>query len=170
MASPYLERLEQLRETKMQSQAEGLGLPLNKPMNGTPGGLAGNPMPDKPEEPGPDMGTMFGRTFQQMEGEDRRFGKMFKDLQNLSSGLREEVKQGFMPEVIAQQKIQQYIKDSQNWFSKNDPTMMDNPQMYNAIEGILSQKMGGGQPPQEGQPPQGGQPAAHGQAPTGGMV
>lgn len=164
MASPYLERLEQLRETKLQTQSESLGLPLNKPLSQESGGMAGDPMPQKPEQPGPDMGSMFGRTFQDMEGTDRRFGKMFQDLNKLASGLREEVKAGFMPEVLAKQKIEQYVKDSQQWFSKNDPTMMDNPEMYNAIEGVLAQKMGGQagggeqpMPPQEQAPmPQGG--------------
>ncbi|MGL5015524.1 MAG: hypothetical protein ACRC6V_14750, partial [Bacteroidales bacterium] len=157
MASPYLERLEQLRETKMQTQSDALGLPLNKPGAPVEGnGLAGNPMPEKPEQPGPDMTTMFGKTIQDLEGTDRRFGKMFQDLNKLASGLRQEVEAGFMPEVLAKQKIEQYVKDSQQWFSKNDPKMMDNPQMYGAIEGILANKMGGGQQPapDQGQAPQ----------------
>ncbi|MGL5582272.1 MAG: hypothetical protein ACRDCE_15110 [Cetobacterium sp.] len=163
MASPYLERLEQLRENKIQEQAESFGLPLNKPLSQVPGGMAGNPMPQRPEEPAPDMSSMFGRTVQSLQETDRRSTKMFEDLQKLATGLRQEVEAGFMPEVIAKQKIEQYVKDSQQWFSKNEPGLMDNPQMYNAIEGILAQKMGGGQgAPQGGQapmPPQGGEQA-----------
>lgn len=168
MASPYLERLEQLRENKIQTQADSLGLPLNKPLSQNASGMAGNPMPQEPDVPAPDMTSMFGRTVQSLKETDRRSEKMFNDLEKLATGLREEVKAGFMPEVIAKQKIEQYIKDSQQWFSKNQPGMMDNPQMYNAIEGILANKMDGGQ----GQAPQQGAPMPEqGQAPMpqGGM-
>lgn len=166
--SAYLERLTQLRENKMQDQAKNLGLPLDKPLSQNAGGMAGSPMPNEPQQPGADMSSMFGRTIQDLQGSDRRFDKMFKDLNQLASGLREEVKAGFMPEVIAQQKVQQYVQDSQKWFSQNEPGMMDNPQMYNAIEGVLAQKMGGqpqGAAPQQGAPA----PQAPQGAPQGGM-
>lgn len=137
--SAYLERMTQLTQNKMDSAAKQFGLPLNRPMNKTPAGMAGQPMPQQEEEQGPNMETMFGKTFQQMEGEDKRFGQMFQDLGKLASGLRQEVEAGFIPEPIAKQRLQQYVQDSQKWFSQNQAGLMDNPQFAGAIEGILKQ-------------------------------
>lgn len=137
--SAYLERMTQLTQNKMDSAAKQFGLPLNRPMNKTPAGMAGQPMPQQEEEQGPNMETMFGKTFQQMEGEDKRFGQMFQDLGKLASGLRQEVEAGFIPEPIAKQRLQQYVQDSQKWFSQNQAGLMDNPQFSGAIEGILKQ-------------------------------
>lgn len=168
--SAYLDRMNQLKSSKMEEQAKAFGLPLNRPMNKTPAGMAGQPMPQKPQEPQIDENSFFGKTFQQMQGEDKRFGDMFQNLHKLANGLRQEVQAGFMPEPIAKQRIQQYLQDSQQWFSQNQPTLMDNPQMSAAIEGVLQkayENSQGGQPvpleqgdlPQDqvaGVPPQGG--------------
>ena len=136
--SAYLERMTQLTQNKMDSTAKQFGLPLNRPMNKTPAGMAGQPMPQQQEEPeGPNMDTFFGKTFQQMEGEDKRFGQMFQDLGKLANGLRQEVEAGFIPEPIAKQRLQQYVQDSQKWFSQNQAGLMDNPQFAGAIEGLL---------------------------------
>lgn len=167
--SAYLERMTQLTQNKMDSAAKQFGLPLNRPMNKTPAGMAGQPMPEEqPEEEGPDMNSFFGKTFQDMEGSDKRFGQMFQDLGKLASGLRQEVDAGFMPESIAKQRLQQYVADSQKWFSQNQPTLMDNPQFDSAINGLLQkaheESAGGGdgqmvpldQEQQAPMPPQGG--------------
>lgn len=135
--SAYLERMTQLTQNKMDSAAKQFGLPLNRPMNKTPAGMAGQPMPQQEEEQGPNMDSFFGKTFQQMEGEDKRFGQMFQDLGKLASGLRQEVEAGFIPEPIAKQRLQQYVQDSQKWFSQNQATLMDNPQFDSAINGLL---------------------------------
>lgn len=148
--SAYLERMTQLTQNKMDSAAKQFGLPLNRPMNKTPAGMAGQPMPQEQEEEeeGPDMNSFFGKTFQDMEGSDKRFGQMFQDLGKLASGLRQEVEAGFMPEPIAKQRLQQYVADSQKWFSQNQATLMDNPKFDAAIEGLLQkahqEKAGGG--------------------------
>lgn len=162
--SAYLERMTQLTQTKMDSTAKQFGLPLNRPMTKTPAGMAGQPMPQEEEEQGPDMNTFFGKTFQDMEGTDKRFGTMFQDLGKLASGLRQEVEAGFMPESIAKQRLQQYVADSQKWFSQNPAGVMDNPQISAAIEGILQKKSqeaeGGGDgqmvPMEQEMPQQGG--------------
>lgn len=162
--SAYLERMTQLTQNKMDSTAKQFGLPLNRPMNKTPAGMAGQPMPQEEEEQGPDLNTFFGKTFQQMEGEDTRFGQMFQDLGKLANGLRQEIDAGFMPEAIAKQRLQQYVSDSKNWFSQNQPGLMDNPQFASAIEGMLqkahAEKQGGGdgqmEPMAQPQPQQGG--------------
>lgn len=160
--SAYLERMTQLTQNKMDSAAKQFGLPLNRPMNKTPAGMAGQPMPQQEEEQGPDMNSFFGKTFQQLEGEDKRFGTMFQDLGKLASGLRQEVEAGFMPEPIAKQRLQQYVADSQKWFSQNQPTLMDNPQFDSAINGLLQKAHeesaggGDGQMVPMDQPQQGG--------------
>ncbi|MGL5016414.1 MAG: hypothetical protein ACRC6V_19370, partial [Bacteroidales bacterium] len=96
--SAYLERMTQLTQNKMDSAAKQFGLPLNRPMNKQASGMAGDPMPQEEEEKGPDMDSFFGKTFQDLEGTDSRFGQMFKDLGQLANGLRQEVQAGFMPE------------------------------------------------------------------------
>ncbi|MGL5015595.1 MAG: hypothetical protein ACRC6V_15115 [Bacteroidales bacterium] len=162
--SAYLERMTQLTQNKMDSAAKQFGLPLNRPMNKTPTGMAGQPMPQEEEEQGPDMNSFFGKTFQDMEGSDKRFGTMFQDLGKLASGLRQEVEAGFMPESIAKQRLQQYVQDSQKWFGQNQAGLMDNPQFSSAVEGMLqkaheeSQGGGDGQmvPMEQEMPQQGG--------------
>ncbi|MGL5963120.1 MAG: hypothetical protein ACRCZ2_01780 [Fusobacteriaceae bacterium] len=154
--SAYLERMTQLTQNKMDSTAKQFGLPLNRPMNKTPAGMAGQPMPQQEEEQGPDMNSFFGKTFQQLEGEDTRFGKMFQDLGKLASGLRQEVEAGFIPEPIAKQRLQQYVQDSQKWFGQNQAGLMDNPQFAGAIEGILQKAHEDSQPAPADQPQQGG--------------
>lgn len=157
-ASAYLERVQQLQTQKQDSAAQAMGLPLNRPMNKTPAGMAGQPMPQQEEPQGPNMDTFFGKTFQQMEGEDKRFGQMFKDLSQLANGLRQEVDAGFMPESIAKQRIEQYVADSQKWFSQNQPGLMDNPQFSDAIESYLAQAASqqGAEPVEAPMPQEGG--------------
>lgn len=154
--SAYLERMTQLTQNKMDSAAKQFGLPLNRPMNKTPAGMAGQPMPKQEEEQGPNMDNMFGKTFQQMQGEDKRFGQMVQDLGKLASGLRQEVEAGFIPEPIAKQRLEQYVQDSQKWFSQNQPGLMDNPQFDAAVEGLLQKAHEGSQAEPMVQPQQGG--------------
>lgn len=157
--SAYLERVQQLQTQKQDSAAQSMGLPLNRPMNKTPAGMAGQPMPqgEQQEPQGPNMDTFFGKTFQQMEGEDKRFGTMFQDLSKLANGLRQEVDAGFMPESVAKQRIEQYVADSQKWFGQNQAGLMDNPQFSDAVEGFLAQAASQqGAEPMEGQMPQQG--------------
>lgn len=149
--SAYLERMTQLTQNKMDSAAKQFGLPLNRPMNKQASGMAGDPMPQQEEEKGPDMDSFFGKTFQDLEGTDSRFGQMFKDLGQLANGLRQEVQAGFMPEPVAKQRLQQYVQDSQKWFGENQAGLMDNPQFAGVVEGILQQAHEGAQGGGDGQ-------------------
>lgn len=134
--SAYLDRLTQLHDNKMESQAKAFGLPINRPLSQSAPGMSGNPMPQEPQEPMPDMNNVFGKTFEQLGGEDARFGTAMDDFKKLALGLREQVNAGYMPEPIARQKIQQYVNDSANWFNKNPATPMDNPEVQQMIEGL----------------------------------
>lgn len=162
--SAYLNRMSELQQKKFERVEQQFGLPLNKPMNGKPMGMAGSPKPEQPQEEQPDMNNMFGMTFQQMQGEDKRFDSMFGELHKLANGLRQEVESGFMPEPIARKRIEQYVQDSSKWFSQNQAGLMDNPQFAGAIEGVLKnayeQSQGNIQPLDQEQgapmPPQGG--------------
>lgn len=170
--SIYLQRMQELRRSKADVISKQTGLPLQKPMNGKPTGLAASPMSQQEEaqKEMPNMDSFFGRTFQQMEGEDKRFGTMFEDLHKLANGLRAEVAQGFMPEPIARKKLEQYVQDSSKWFSQNQPGLMDNPQMSQAIEGVLKNAYEKSQNNLEPVAPQGQQmPQEQPMPPQGGM-
>lgn len=148
----YMQRLQQLQGEK-QARVESRFSPyLNRPMAATQ--TQGNPLPpEKPEEelpPQPDMNTMFGMNFQEFANQDQRFGKMLDEYSQLAMGLGEQVKQGYMPEAIAKQRLQSYVQDTAGYFQKNEPTVMDNPQMNAVMEQLLGQAMqkqqGEGQP------------------------
>lgn len=133
--------------------------------------LAGNLAPAKEEPIEADMDSAFGRSFGEYSGKDVRFDQMMKDYKDLTGVLRQKVERGFMPQVIAERQLKQFLQDGRGYFANNKAKPMDNPQLRNAIEGALSGAMGGGQP-QEGQmPQQGGQPMPQGQPmpPQGGM-
>lgn len=149
----YMQRLQQLQGEKQQRNENRFSPYLNRPMTNTQAGGAPLP-PEKPEEEQPpqaDMNSMFGMNFQEFSNNDKRFNEMMEEYKNLAMGLGEQVKSGYMPESIAKQRLQSYVQDSAGYFQKNQPSMMDNPQMSQAIEGMLASQMqqqGGG----EGQP------------------
>lgn len=150
----YMERLSQLAGEKQQAAASRFSPYLNRPMSNNPQQQQGTPLPpEKPEEELPeqaDMESMFGMNFQEFANQDKRFGEMLDEFSQLAMGLGEQVKQGFMPEAIAKKRLQSYVQDSAGYFQKNEPTIMDNPQMNQVMEQMFNsamQKQG-----EEGQP------------------
>ena len=110
--------------------------------------------PEKPEEeqaPQADMNSMFGMNFQEFSNQDKRFQDMMSEYTQLASGLGEQVRQGFMPEAIAKQRLESYVQDTMGYFQKNEPTIMDNPQMNAVMEQMFNRAMqdqqGGGEQP-----------------------
>lgn len=169
-ANAYLDRLSQLEGQKAEKLSRGL--PLNRPMteqpmNAQPAGMAGNPKPKQHDETaGFDMDSMFGRSLESYKGQDKRFGQMTEDYTQLVSGLKQQVDAGMMPEVIAKQKMQQFLSDGRKHFSTNKASPMDNPQVEAALDAMFGGAQAGeqaamaeaGMAPEGG--PQGGMPNA----------
>lgn len=147
----YIERLQQLQGEKQQRSESRFSPYLNRPMAATQN--QGNPLPpEKPEEeqaPQADMNSMFGMNFQEFSNQDKRFQDMMSEYTQLASGLGEQVRQGFMPEAIAKQRLESYVQDTMGYFQKNEPTIMDNPQMNAVMEQMFNRAMqdqqGGGE-------------------------
>ena len=165
-SNAYLTRLEQLKAEKAQKVANvaaSVGLPRHAP-NQQP--VQDNRMlgvPPKQEEDEAAPLTMFERNLENFKGQDVRFGEMMDEYTKLAMGLKEQVDSGYMPRVIAERKLQEYLSDSSNYFSKHAAKATDNPQVRGMLEGVLQGAMQGGgqQPPQAPQgemPPQGGAP------------
>ena len=148
----YLERLQQLKGEKQQRVESRFSPYLNRPMANTQQSTNVMP-PEKPEEempPQADMESMFGMNFQEFANQDQRFGKMLDEFSQLAMGLGDQVKQGYMPESIAKQRLQSYVQDTAGYFQKNEPTLLDNPQMNAVMEQMFNSAME--KQGQEGQP------------------
>lgn len=166
----YLERLNQLKEERVQSVAQKaapLGLPSQRP--GMPTQTPEKQMlgvpPKQEEEQQPD--SQFMRNLENFKGQDARFGDMMSEYTNLAMGLREQVNAGYMPMKIAEQKLQQFLGDSSKHFTDNAPKATDNPEVRGMLEGLMQQQMGG---VPEGSPaPQEGAPMPPQEQPMGGM-
>lgn len=160
MSNAYLARLTDLGHKKEETLAKQIGLPLKRPGFTSTNNMAIEPpKEDNPQEQELDMTSQFGMNFENFKNQDKRFDSMMQDYTKLATGLRQAVDQGFMPRVIAEQKLKQYIGDSANYFNTHKATPMDNPQVANLIEGVLKKASGvseEGQPMPEQQMPQGG--------------
>lgn len=152
----YLERLQQLQGEKQQAEANRFSPYLNRPMASQQeqGGIPKNP--NRPEEelpPEADMNSMFGMNFQEFSNGDKRFQEMMQEYSQLATGLGEQVRSGYMPEAIAQQRLESYVNDTMGYFQKNEPGVMDNPQVNAVMEQMFSKVMQDQQSAdQEGQP------------------
>lgn len=141
----YLERLGTLRKEKADNLSARTGLPLNRPLSQQASPLAEAPQqpqqqqfPEGFDEMGLNQDSMFARTIKDAQSGDVRFDEFLKEYSDMAMGLRESVASGMMPEAIARQRLQQYVGDSAKWFSNNPTTPLDNPQMNQVIEGLLS--------------------------------
>lgn len=156
----YLSRLKQLSDKKVEDNTRRVQPMISRPLSRQAPGPAMGPGPAQPQEQqeqGPDMESMFGKNLQSFQGEDARFGEFMQEYSNLAEGLRQEVEQGWMPRPIAEQRLKSYLQDSAGFFQRNAPGPMDNPQVKEKVEGLLSQAMQGQLPEQQarqGQPAQ----------------
>lgn len=149
----YLERLQQLQGEKQQAEANRFSPYLNRPMTQQPQPQSGPRPMEKPEEEKPeeaDMNSMFGMNFQEFSNGDKRFQEMMQEYSQLAMGLGEQVRSGFMPEAIAKKRLESYVKDTMGYFQKNEPGILDNPQMNAVMEQMFNEQMqnqeGGPQP------------------------
>lgn len=149
----YLERLNQLDVKKaatVKEQADKI-LPMNRPLNkNVPEIGSGIPTKlEKPKEQTPNFDNMFGYNFNQFQEQDSRFGDFMKEYTKLAEGLQQEVKNGFMPAPIAEQRLRTYLEDSRQYFNSNEAKPMDNPKVRGTIEGLLATAMGNQQSTEE---------------------
>jgi hypothetical protein len=84
-------------------------LPSSAPLNKQAPGMAGNPAPAAPNVP--DMTSAFGRKFEEYSNRDPNFTPMMQEFTALSSALKDQVDKGYMPKVMADRNLSQYIED-----------------------------------------------------------
>lgn len=140
----YLERLQQLQGEKQQAEAERFSPYLNRPMaaQSQQGGVPKTPeRPEDEQMPEADMNSMFGMNFQEFSNGDKRFQEMMQEYSQLAMGLGEQVRSGYMPEAIAKNRLESYVKDTMGYFQKNEPGILDNPQMNAVMEQMFNKSM-----------------------------
>lgn len=119
----YLARmneLEQRRSTKNDEEARtAAGLPIQKPMAQEHTGMPYKEV-EKPQEDDSYKQSMFFMNHNDLMNSNERYKGAFDELSKLATGLREQVKQGYMPEAIAQDRIHQFVNDTANNFAKNE--------------------------------------------------
>lgn len=107
----YLGRMEELTNKKEANTSKIFSLPSIAPLNKRAPGMAGNPAPQPEVSPVPDMTTPFGRKFTAYSERDPSFTPMMQEFTALTSGLKEQVSNGYMPEVMAKKNLERYIMD-----------------------------------------------------------
>lgn len=169
MENAYTKRLESLRENRIKDNVRRI-LPHVNPRQGREilEKVIG-PITPPPVDEGPkvDETSMFSMNVNKFKEQDSRFGNFMDQYTKMAEGLRQEVQQGYMPMPIAQQRLKQFVEDSRNHFSQNAATPMDNPQVAQAIDGLMGQAMQGQLPEQQAQ--QQAQQPAQAMTPQGGM-
>lgn len=142
---PYIGRLGQLEEERAEKVAQSIDnvIPINRPRTTQNPGMIPpqSAQPTTPEQPTPeepDMDSMWGRQITAFGEKDSRFTEFMEAYQEMAQSLGQQVREGMMPRPIAEQRLNQYLQDSGNYFKKNKPTVMDNPKFAGAIEQALS--------------------------------
>lgn len=151
MSNAYMDRMNQLNQERVKDNAmqlSNLGLPIQRPNIQQNQNMPTGNIP-KPEEPSVDESykdSPFFANMNRFKEEDPQFGGMMEELTQLSTGLRQMVEQGFMPPQIAQQKVMQYIKDTQDQFVRTAPQRdkeMKEKQQKQMQEQLLGAVLGG---------------------------
>lgn len=160
----YLERMNQLRSERRQNtsrQLEEAGVPIRRPQEpqpeGSPSGVpTGKPAANLEDETYKD--SHFYNAFEGYKEKDPYFGGVMDEMTKLATGLREQVKLGYMPEQVARQRLTQFVGDTQQHFVRNKPKIEEekkNRQMQ-ALLGAITQATGaqqqGEQQAQQNQP------------------
>lgn len=158
----YLERMNQLRSERRQNstrQLEEIGVPIRRPQEpqqpGSPSGVPTGEAPI-PQEDESYKDTHFYNALEGYKNQDPHFGGVIDELTQLATGLREQVKLGYMPEQVARQRLTQFVGDTQQHFIRNKPQLEkeeQNRQMQSLL-GALTQISGGQQGAPQPQQPQ----------------
>ncbi|AEK81937.1 hypothetical protein NDAWWUGD_CDS0029 [Salmonella phage SeKF_80] len=153
----YLERMNQLRSERRQNttrQLEEAGVPIRRPQeqqapvspSGVPTGEAPIPQEDESYKD-----THFYNAFEGYKQKDPYFSGVMDEMTKLATGLREQVKLGYMPEQVARQRLTQFVGDTQQHFIRNKPKIQEeekNRQMQ-ALLGAITQVTGAQQAQQQ---------------------
>lgn len=148
----YLERMNQLRSERRQNtsrQLEETGVPIRRPQEyqapqqGSPSGVPTGDAPI-PQEDESYKDTHFYNAFEGYKGKDPHFGSVVDELTQLATGLREQVKLGYMPEQMARQRLTQFVGDTQQHFVRNKPQLEkeEKNRQMEALLGAMTQATG----------------------------
>lgn len=122
MANPYTDRLDSLNSKRVTSNvrqiSDMIGLPIRKPgqegqivsPSGVPVGRA--PINQEPQEDESYKNTAFYANFDYHRQNDPHFNNLSNEMTQMATGLRKQVEAGYMPQEIAQDRLQQFIHDS----------------------------------------------------------
>lgn len=148
----YLERMNQLRSERRQvktRQLEEMGVPIRRPeqhsnYNGaSPSGVPTGEAPI-PKEDEAYKDSHFYNAFEGYKQRDEKFGSVIDELTELATGLREQVKLGYMPEQVARQRLTQFVGDTQQQFVRAKPQLekeKQNKQMEAMLGALTSATM-----------------------------
>lgn len=136
---PYQSRLDSLKPKPQEPfNPQGTALPLQRPgqMNTDPA----LPIPPKPEEDPMEQASQgdFYKSNQQFM-QDPNYAQGFNELVTTAGALRDQISKGFMPDSVAQERIQNYIFDLRSKMAAN----MEQPEQkaQSAKKGALDEEM-----------------------------
>ncbi|UIW10585.1 hypothetical protein PQC38_gp109 [Aeromonas phage BUCT695] len=136
----YLERMNQLKSERIKNNklsVETAGLPIHKPNPENPSGIPVGNSP-KPQEDESYKDSHFYMQFNHFKENDEHFGGVAEQLTQLATGLRKQVQAGYLPPQIAEQKIHQFVMDSQKEFIRREPQLKKEAEQKQML-GMLSQ-------------------------------
>ena len=155
-ANAYLDRMRELEDKRVSRNEELMqssGLPIQRPQNQQPPSnvpTGQSPKPDEPDESYKQ--SLFYQHMDNFQQNDPHFGGVMKELTELATGLREQVKQGFMPEPIARERLKQFVADTSDQYVRNAPRLKQEAQeqaQQKMIEGLIGKYANMPQQPQE---------------------
>lgn len=138
-ANAYLERMGELEAQRRQKNDEVLqasGLPINRPKTEQPEGVPSGGSP-KPEVDESYKDSTFYQNFSHFQENDPYFGGVMKELTDLATGLREQVKQGYMPQQIAEQRLHQFVSDTSNHYQRNEKPLLERAEQEKQQEQVM---------------------------------
>lgn len=167
-SNAYLDRLQENEQSRTQQNQQTLatatGLPISRPSTGdtSPSGVPTG-KPPIPQDDESYKNTTFYQNFAHHQGQDPHFDGMVGELTKLATGLRQQVNNGYMPPIIAEKRIHQFVNDSVAHFERKagqfakENAEADKQQRMQAIMGALSQASQQ-QAPQQDMPAEGVSP------------
>ncbi|QDH46545.1 hypothetical protein LAh8_82 [Aeromonas phage LAh_8] len=117
----YEQRMKELQQAKIETTAQSNPL-LQRPQRQAETLAGPSPMPQESPEETPDyMKSDFFMNSERFRAEDPNFTPMMENFTKLAMGLKKMVDKGMMPLPIAKQRLEQYINDHRQGYSKQMP-------------------------------------------------
>lgn len=155
-ANAYLDRMRELEDKRVSRNSQELetasGLPIQRPQNQQPPSNVPTGQSPKPEDDESYKQSLFYQHMDNFQQNDPHFGGVMKELTELATGLREQVKQGFMPEPIAQERLKQFVADTSDQYNRNAPRLQQEAKeqaQAKMIEGLIGKYANMPQQPQQ---------------------